>query len=128
MITRHYPDEARKPAGAYTPAVRIGDVVYSSGQVATDPDTGEVIGQNIDEQTTATLDNLERVLGAAGVRLADVVKTTVYLTDTADFAGMDLAYRRRFGDEFPARSAVTIASLARPAFLVEIDAVAVVPS
>jgi 2-iminobutanoate/2-iminopropanoate deaminase len=128
MSTKHYPEGARKPAGAYTPAIRVGDVVYTSGQVATDLATGELRGDNIDEQTTATLDNLARTLNAAGVTLSDVVKTTVYLTNVADFSAMDAAYRRVFGETFPARSAVTVAALARPTFLVEIDAVAIAES
>jgi 2-iminobutanoate/2-iminopropanoate deaminase len=124
--TAHFPEGARKPAGAYSPVIRIGQFVYASGQVAADPVTGELRGDSIDEQTTAVLDNLERVLGAAGAGLTDVVKTTVFLTNATDFSGMDAAYRRRFGEVFPARSAVTVAGLARPGLLVEIDAVAAV--
>ncbi|HEY2672176.1 MAG TPA: RidA family protein [Rugosimonospora sp.] len=126
-ITAHHPAGARPPRAALSPAIRAGDLVFASGQVPVDPTSGELIGTEIAEQTTAVLDNLERVLKAAGAGLADVVKTTVFLTRTGDFAGMDAAYRQRFADRPPARSTVTIAGLARPGFLVEIEAVAVTP-
>jgi 2-iminobutanoate/2-iminopropanoate deaminase len=125
MFTRHYPNPDRKPAGGYTPAVKIGNTVYTSGQVGTDQATGAVRGEEIGEQTAATLDNIEAALAAAGATLADVVKTTVFLTRAEDLAGMDAAYKARFGEVLPARSTVTVAALAKPAFLVEIEAIAV---
>ncbi len=125
MFTTHYPNPDRKPTGGYSPAVRVGNLVYTSGQVGTNPATGAVRGSTIEEQTEATLDNLAAALQAAGATLSSVVKTTVFLTRARDLAGMDAVYRARFGDVFPARSTVTVLALARTDMLIEIEAVAV---
>ncbi|MFT4123163.1 MAG: RidA family protein [Microbacteriaceae bacterium] len=124
-IKAHFPDPQRRPTGAYSPAVSAGGLVVTSGQVGTDPLTGAVAGDGIATQTRACLQNVQRALEAAGVTLDRVVKTTVYLTRAEDLAGMDAVFHEFFPAPHPARSTVTVAALARPAFLVEIDALAV---
>ncbi len=113
------------PKNALTPAVRAGEALYVSGQVGVDPATGAVAADDIAAQTRTTLANLRTVLEAAGLGLADVAKTTVFVTRAEDLPRMDAAYREAFGDRFPARSAVVVSALARPEMLVEIEAIAV---
>lgn len=110
--------------GPYSQGVDAGEVVFCSGQLPIDPATGELDGATAGEQTARSIANLEAVLTAAGLGLADVVKTTVYLADIADFAGMNDVYSARFtGAVLPARSAFQVAALPRGA-LVEIEAIA----
>lgn len=97
--------------GPYRPAVRAGDLVFTSGQIPLDPKTGEPVPGGIAEQTERALDNLEAALAEAGASLADVVQTTVYLADMADFEAMNDVYARRFGGARPARSCVAVAGL-----------------
>jgi len=99
-------------------------VVYSSGQIALVPGSGQLVGGGIAEQTEQVLQNLAAVLRGAGLTLADVVKTTVYLADLADFAAMNDVYGRHFAGALPARSTVGVAALPKGA-RVEIDVVAV---
>lgn len=112
--------------GPYSQAVRTGDLVFTSGQVALDPATGQLVGSGIVEQTERVLGNLRAVLEAAGVGFADVVKTTVFLKDMRDFAAMNEIYARAFAAEDvvpPARSTVQVAALPKDA-LVEIECIA----
>ena len=99
-------------------------LVYTSGQVGLVPDKGELVGPGIVEQTGQVLENLTAVLGGAGLSLADVVKTTVYLVDMADFKAMNEVYAKAFAPNAPARSTVAVAGLPKDA-RVEIDVVAV---
>ncbi|MFC4555001.1 RidA family protein [Georgenia faecalis] len=116
--------DAPSPAGAYSQGVRAhGTVVAVSGQVGLDPATGELV-TGIDAQTRQALANVEAVLRAAGASLADVVKTTCFLTDLSYFAEFNAVYREVLGEAFPARSTVGV-GLA-PGMLVEIEALAVV--
>jgi 2-iminobutanoate/2-iminopropanoate deaminase len=113
--------------GPYSQAVRVGDLVYSSGQIPIDPATGALVAGGIREQTTRVLENLTAVLAEAGTGMAHVVKTTVYLKDMADFAAMNEIYATYFapaGVVPPARSTVEVARLPKDA-LVEIDLLAV---
>ena len=113
--------------GPYSQAIRIGNTVYTSGQVALDPATGELIAGGIDAQTIRVLDNLKAVLAAAGLDFAHVVKTTVFLKDMADFAAMNALYAKYFAPEgivAPARSTIQVAALPKGA-LVEIECIAV---
>lgn len=125
--------EAVVPAGTfrsgapYSPAIRAGAFVFASGHVPTDPRTGDVVGDDIATQTRQTLENLARTLQAAGVDLDRVVKTTVFLTRIADFAGMNAVYREYFQEPLPARSTVEVSALGKPQFLVEIEATAMLP-
>jgi len=99
-------------------------LVFTSGQVALDPETGELKGADIAAQTEQVLRNLAAVLKGASLELADVVKTTVYLADMADFQGMNQVYEKHFPSPAPARTTVAAAGLPRGA-RVEIEAVAV---
>jgi 2-iminobutanoate/2-iminopropanoate deaminase len=117
-------DKAPKAIGPYSQAIVTGDTVYTAGQVALDPKTGELVGTTVADQTEQVLQNLTAVLAAAGSSLGQVVKTTVYLADMADFAAMNEGYARHFGGHRPARSTVQAAGLPKGA-RVEIDAIAI---
>jgi 2-iminobutanoate/2-iminopropanoate deaminase len=116
-------DRAPKAIGPYSQAIVTDDTVYTAGQVALDPKTGELVGTAVAEQTEQVFKNLTAVLAAAGSSLGQVVKTTVYLADMADFAAMNEVYARHFGGHRPARSTVQAAGLPKGA-RVEIDAIA----
>lgn len=116
-------DKAPKAIGPYSQAILVGNVVYTAGQVALDPESMQLVGQNVAQQTDRVLKNLAAVLEQAGSSLQNVVKTTVFLADMADFAAMNDVYARHFGDHRPARSTVAVKTLPKDA-RVEIDAVA----
>ena len=126
MKTIQSPD-APAPVGPYSQAVIHGGVAYLSGQVPLDPATGRLVGATIEEQTRRVLANLAAVLAAAGATWGDVVKTTIFLHDMADFAKVNDIYGRTLGDARPARSTVQAAALPR-GVMVEIDAIAVARS
>jgi 2-iminobutanoate/2-iminopropanoate deaminase len=109
--------------GPYSQAVRIGDLVYTAGQIGIDPATGRIEGHTVEEQAHQVLRNLRAVLEAAGSGLDRVVKTTVFLADIKDFKAMNAVYATYFPSEPPARSAVQAAALPLGA-LVEIEAIA----
>ena len=114
--------------GPYSQAVRVGGMVFTSGQVALDPETGTIVAGGIHEQTTRVLDNLTAVLSEAGLDMAHVVKTTVFLKNMADFAAMNEIYATYLAPEGvvpPARSTVEVARLPKDA-LVEIEVIAIV--
>jgi 2-iminobutanoate/2-iminopropanoate deaminase len=114
---------APKAIGPYAQAVSDGGFLFASGQVPLDPATGELVTGGFEAGVERVFDNLEAVLAAAGCRLDDVVKTTVYLLRMADFAAMNAVYAKRFGNHRPARSTVAVAELPKGA-AVEIDVVA----
>ena len=118
-------DGAPKAIGPYSQGIRVNGFVFTAGQVALDPKTGELVTGGITEQTTRALENLRAILTEAGSSLAQVVKTTVFLIDMADFAAMNEVYGRAFGAHRPARSTVAVAALPRGA-RVEIEAIATV--
>jgi 2-iminobutanoate/2-iminopropanoate deaminase len=99
-------------------------MVFTSGQVALDPQSGTLVGDDVAAQTEQVLRNLAAVLRGAGLSFDDVVKTTVYLVDMADFSAMNDVYARHFSSSLPARTTVAVAGLPKGA-LVEIDAVAI---
>lgn len=113
--------------GPYSHAVRTGNLLFCSGQTPIDPATGKLIEGDIGALTRRVLDNLEAVLAAQGCTLAHVVKTTVFLRDMADFAGMNAVYAAAFGDHRPARSTIAVKSNPMDA-LVEIECIAEIPS
>ncbi len=115
---------APKAIGPYSQAIAIDGLVFTAGQVALDPKSGELVGKTTAEQTEQVFANLKAVLSAAGTSLANVVKTTVYLADMADFAQMNEVYAKHFGGHRPARSTVQAAGLPKAA-RVEIDVIAV---
>jgi 2-iminobutanoate/2-iminopropanoate deaminase len=110
----------------YSQGMIHGDTVYTAGQVPKNPATGEVVGETIEEQTRATFENLEAVLEAAGTSLANVVKTTAFLTDIEEIEGFNRVYRERTPEPRPARTTVEVADLALDA-RVEVEMVAAVP-
>ncbi|HLL99990.1 MAG TPA: RidA family protein [Pyrinomonadaceae bacterium] len=110
--------------GPYSQAVKAGNMVFLSGQIPIDPQTGEFVSDDVAEQTEQVLKNLSAVLEAASVSLNDVVKTTVFLADMNDFAAMNEVYARYFSENKPARATVQAARLPRDA-RVEIDCIAV---
>ena len=116
-------DGAPKAIGPYSQAVVTDGVIYTAGQIALDPKTMEVVGRTAAEQTEQVLKNLSAILAAAGSGLENVVKTTVYLADMADFPAMNEVYARYFGTHRPARSTVQAAGLPK-GVRVEIDAIA----
>lgn len=111
--------------GPYSQAVVHGGVVYCSGQIALDPETGAFLDGDVSAQTRLVLRNLDAVLHAAGTGRGRVLRTTVYLRDMADFGAMNSVYADFFGDARPARATVAVAGLPRDA-RVEIDCVAAV--
>ncbi|GAB4160945.1 MAG: RidA family protein [Candidatus Promineifilaceae bacterium] len=119
-------DKAPKAVGPYSQGIRIGDLVYTAGQIALDPETGQMVEGDVAAQTERVLQNLTAVLESAHTSLAHVVKTTVFLQQMSDFAAMNEVYARVFSDARPARSTVAVAGLPLGA-LVEIEAVALVP-
>ncbi|MCH8935010.1 MAG: RidA family protein [Gemmatimonadetes bacterium] len=114
---------APKAIGPYSQAVITGNLVFCSGQIPLDPETMEIVGDTITEQTNRVFLNLAGVLEAAGSGLQHVVKTTVYLKDMSEFAAMNEEYARHFGDHRPARAAVEVARLPKDV-RIEIDAIA----
>lgn len=109
--------------GPYSQAIVVDGVVYTAGQVGLEPGTGKMVDGGVAEQTRRAIRNLEAVLGAAGARLADVVKTTVFVADMDDFAVVNEVYGELFGEPYPARSTVEAGRLPRDA-RVEIEVVA----
>ena len=116
-------DAAPAAIGPYSQAIVAGGTVYTAGQVGLVPGTGEMAEGGVAEQTRRALRNLEAVLEAAGARLSDVVKTTVFVADMDDFAVVNEIYGEHFAEPYPARSTVEAARLPRDA-RVEIEAVA----
>lgn len=119
---------APPPVGPYNQAVKAGGMVFCSGQIALDPRSGVMVGDgDVEAETRQVLDNLVAVLAAAGVGPAQVVRTTVFLTDLNDFARVNAIYAERFATGVaPARACVQVAALPRGA-RVEIDCIAVAP-
>ena len=116
-------ESAPKAIGPYSQAVRAGEFLFASGQIPTDPSTGEFVVGGIREETEQVLKNIRALLESAGTDLNHVVKTTVFLADMDDFAAMNEVYGRFFSENPPARSTVQAARLPRDA-RVEIEVVA----
>jgi 2-iminobutanoate/2-iminopropanoate deaminase len=127
-VERHVTTTSSAPAavGPYSQAIRCGDMIYTAGQLGLDPETGKLVEGGIQAQARQALRNLQAILTASGSSMADVVKTTVFLQDMADFGAMNEVYAAFFADAPPARSAVQVAALPLGG-LVEIEAVAIVP-
>jgi 2-iminobutanoate/2-iminopropanoate deaminase len=117
-------EKAPAALGPYSTAIREGDFVFCSGQLGVDPANGELVPGCAGCQTRQVLTNVSAVLEAAGLTMANVVKTTVFLADMGDFAKMNGVYEEFFAEPFPARSTVQVAALPKDA-LVEIEVVAV---
>jgi 2-iminobutanoate/2-iminopropanoate deaminase len=117
--------DAPAAIGPYSQAIRVGNMVFASGQIPLHPQTGEIVGTTAAEQARQVLHNLQAVLQAAGASLRDVVKTTIFLTDLGQFAAVNAVYAEFFPNDPPARSTVQVSALPRGA-QVEIEAVAFV--
>ena len=117
-------DKAPAAVGPYSQAVEINGMIYTSGQIALDPATGELVGETIEEQAEQVMKNLMAILEAGGTKPENVVKTLCFLTDIGDFAAFNEVYAKHFPQK-PARSCVEVSALPKGA-LVEIEAVAVI--
>jgi 2-iminobutanoate/2-iminopropanoate deaminase len=115
--------DAPKAIGPYSQGIAMHGFLFTAGQIALDPATMEVVAGGITEQTERVMQNLQNVLAAAGLSLANVVKTTVFLQDMAEFAPMNEVYARFFGSHRPARSTVGVGGLPR-GVRVEIEVIA----
>ncbi|MDC1486018.1 Rid family detoxifying hydrolase [Flavobacteriales bacterium] len=114
---------AAQPVAAYSQAVEAGDLLFVSGQIPLDPATGVLISETIESATAQSISNVQRVLEAAGLGLQHVVKATVFLIDSSDYAGMDATYRQHLPEPYPAREAVFVKGLPKDA-RVEISVIA----
>jgi 2-iminobutanoate/2-iminopropanoate deaminase len=125
MATKTIIKPAKSPAavGPYNHAVRVGDLLFSAGQIPIDPATGNVVVGDIQAQTEQVFLNIQAILDDQKIGLGKVVKTTVFMTNLADFAKMNEVYARHFTADFPARSTVQVAALPKGAN-VEIEFVA----
>jgi len=113
-----------KAVGPYSQAVQVGNTIYTSGVLPLDTVTGQVAGGNVKMQTEKIIENLENTLKAAGLGLDNVVKTTVFMVNLADFADMNEVYGKAFKSSYPARSTVQVTALPK-GVMVEIEAIAV---
>ena len=111
--------------GPYSQAIKVGNLIYTSGQIPIDPATGTLVAGGIKEQTRQSLLNVQAILKEAGISMSSVVKTTVFMADMSDFADMNAVYAEFFTEPYPARSAVALKALPKGA-LVEIEVVAAV--
>ena len=118
-------DKAPSAIGPYSQAAVVGNIVYTSGQIAIVPSTGNVVEGGVEEQTKQAIENLKAVLEEAGTSLNKVVKTTVFIKNMGDFAKINEVYSKYFTGNFPARSCVEVARLPKDV-LIEIEAVAVI--
>ena len=112
------------PIGPYSPGVTLDRLVFVSGQGATDPDTGELAGADVETQTRQVFRNIQAILEAAGTDLSHVLRCGVFLVDLRDFEAMNRVYAEVFGNHRPARTTVQVASLPDVGLRVEIDAIA----
>jgi 2-iminobutanoate/2-iminopropanoate deaminase len=116
-------DAAPKAIGPYSQAIRVGQLLFLSGQVPLDPATGQMVDGDVAAQTRRVMENLAAVLASADLSFANVARTTIFLADMNDFAKVNDVYGSYFSDPYPARATVQVARLPRDA-RVEIDAVA----
>lgn len=116
-------DRAPAAIGPYEQAIGVGGFLFTSGQIALDPSTGNFLDGSIEEETERVIHNLEAILNEAGLKLEDVIKTTVYLTDLNNFGRVNQVYEKFFGESKPARACVQVTALPKGA-QIEIDAVA----
>ena len=122
-MTKIETNNAPGAIGPYSQGMIVGDLVFTSGQIALDPQTGAVVGDTIETQSRQALKNLQAVLEAGGAALSTVVKTTCFLSDMADFAAFNAVYAQFFAGDCPARSCVAVKDLPK-GVKVEVEAVA----
>ena len=116
------------PLGPYVPGMRVGNLIFVSGQAGRNPATGQVAGPDVESQTEQCLRNIDAILRAAGSGLPHVVRCGVFLVDIREFPRMNEVYARTFGGHRPTRTTVEVSALPGEGLRVEIDAIAVVPS
>lgn len=116
--------DAPAAVGPYSQAIAVGDMLFCAGQIPLDPASGDLVAGDITAQATRVLENVKGVLAANGMTFADVVKSTVFMVDLAEFAAMNAVYSQYFTEPFPARSTIQVAALPRGAS-VEIEVTAV---
>lgn len=116
-------DKAPAAIGPYSQAIEVNSMVFASGQIPLDPATGNVVEGGIKEQTRQALTNAKAIMEGAGLTLANVVKTTVFMADMNDFAAMNEVYATFFSEPYPARSAVAVKTLPK-GVLVEVECIA----
>jgi 2-iminobutanoate/2-iminopropanoate deaminase len=116
-------NEAPAAVGPYSQAVRVGSMIFCAGQIPLDPKSGQIVSQEISEQTRRVLDNITAVLKAEGLTFDNIVKTTIFLTDLGDFQRVNEIYASYFKQQPPARSTIQVSALPKGA-RVEIEAIA----
>lgn len=114
--------QAPAAIGPYSQAIKVGNLLFVSGQIPTSPATGSIVSGDIREQTRQALNNIKAIFEEAGLTINDVVKTTVFLTNMEDFSDMNSIYAEFFSEPYPARSAVAVKTLPKGA-LIEIEAI-----
>ena len=117
------PPKAASAIGPYNQAVRLGDLLFCSGQIPIEPTTGNLVSGDIKVQATRVLENIKAILDDQNLTFANVVKSTVFLTNLAEFAGMNEVYAKYFTSDFPARSTIQVAGLPKGANI-EIEIIA----
>ncbi|WP_282708504.1 Rid family detoxifying hydrolase [Ligilactobacillus sp. Marseille-Q7487] len=125
MLERLSSQNAPKAIGSYSPASRVDNLIFTSGQLGLEPTTGKLAGDDITSQATQAMNNLKAILEDNGSSLAKIVKTTVYLSDIADFASFDKVYQGFFAGQYPARTAFQVGALPMAA-KVEVEVVALI--
>jgi len=124
-MKREIVNPLNKPTPVLSPAVKIDNLVYTAGQVGVNPETGELAGPGIQEQTKQVMENIKLLLEAAGSSMDKIVKCLVFITDMKDFKEMNEVYVGYFDNDPPARSCVEVSALAREELIVEIEAIAI---
>ncbi len=115
-----------KPTPVLSPAVKVGNMVYTAGQVGVDPKTNNLAGHGIEEQTRQVMENIKVHIEAAGSSMDKIIKCLVFITDMKHFQGLNEVYKSYFTGDPPARSCVEVSALARPELIVEIEAIATI--
>ncbi len=115
------------PVGPYSPGMRLGNLVFVSGQAGRDPATGRLAGDSVEAQTEQVLKNIAAILAAAGTSMQHVLRCGVFLVDMKEFPKMNEVYGRAFGSHRPARTTVEVSGLPGDGLRVEIDAIAYIP-
>ncbi|MFX1509297.1 MAG: RidA family protein [Promethearchaeota archaeon] len=124
--SRVFTNKAPTPVGPYSQAIRAGDFLFVAGQVPVNPETGEFVTEDISAQTRQCMENIKAILTEAGVSIFDIVRTTIYLTNMADFGEVNEAYGNYFDLDPPARTTIGVAALPK-GVAIEIDVIAYAP-